>query len=177
MRWQIKLPVRDPDEPLNAKAIGEIPDFLDGEDRDICREYLIWIKSINPTLFSTVGRAQLALEVLEPPERKHLLDRLRRAAGLPSTREAEQIQAQHLAMMHTHDRHEPVLKIMPGGAIVDVAAAAREAEAERSRERSRAAALEQQQAEADAAAAADAAIEAARTEELRRIAPPGVPTP
>ena len=78
--WEIKMPWRLLDEPLNAKSIWELPDALtDREEKAVCRELLIGMHMVGAR---RVREVTLALEELSATERRLLLDGLRRRAGL-----------------------------------------------------------------------------------------------
>jgi hypothetical protein len=81
--WSLKLPMRDPDEPLDVDAITDLPQALEaGSDRQIARELLFAARLDG---IETVGQLHDMIERLSGPERRQLLDRARERVGLDTT--------------------------------------------------------------------------------------------
>src|SRR5215211_8652234 len=76
---KLRIPHRHLDEALDAKSLWELPEALEGEERQIAREYLCHARESGA---QTVGEALEALEALDGEGRKSLLNGLRRKLGL-----------------------------------------------------------------------------------------------
>jgi HNH endonuclease len=80
--WQIRIPFRDRDEPLDADALTDLPAALEGEDRDVTRELMVQARLEGAR---TVGDVLDRVEAVGPRGRRQLLDEARTALGLPTT--------------------------------------------------------------------------------------------
>ena len=81
MTWQLRLPLRDFDEPLDARALDELPQALgDGDEERVTRSLLLsaWIDHG----CKTVGDVKTLLAMATPERRRELLDLARESAGL-----------------------------------------------------------------------------------------------
>jgi hypothetical protein len=82
--WSLKLPMRDPDEPLDVDAITDLPAALETRsEQQIARELLLAARLDGG--FQTVGEVHARIEAMSGAERRQLLDRFRRRVGLDST--------------------------------------------------------------------------------------------
>jgi hypothetical protein len=82
MSWELNVPIRDPDEPLGADALIDLPSALDDpDDRRVCRELLhaAFMRDL-----PTVGALVTELERADQSARRRLLDEARVGAGLES---------------------------------------------------------------------------------------------
>jgi hypothetical protein len=123
----------------------------------------------------TLGMADDILSDMSKPERKSLLDGLRRRLGLPSIADYEALENRRRAEMRIPSQRPPRLVFTESGAIVDL----NETEAEANRERVRAESLAVQRAAEHAQRAVEAQgireREQAAAEQHRRELPPGIP--
>jgi hypothetical protein len=174
--FEIKLPVRDPDEPLNTKSIAELPMYVeDADDRAVTRQLLMELLIAGAEdLGITIGLIDETLGALDKSVLRQGLNRLRVAAGLESV---EDIPFERQHKMRVPDTRVEELVITPGGAIVSRL----DIEDNTAREQARAASLAAQREAQAADQAADIQArrqyEQARHEQLRRETPHGVPIP
>jgi hypothetical protein len=180
--WAIKLPIRDPDEVVDVKAAGELPDHVDsGDDRDITRELLIFAQEAAYPHACTVGDVEKVVDSFDAGERKGLLEVLWYRAGLCSLREAKQARAYELAQHEIRHRiiydEEPRWASGPAGQIVDLNEIEREQARAFTEEQSRANRAGAREQEQQAAAAEAREHERAQAEQYRRETPLGFPTP
>jgi hypothetical protein len=67
MSWALRIPYRDPNEPLDARTIWELPNTLDDpEEKAVCREWLIGVRLAGG---KTVGQARDLLETSDQADR------------------------------------------------------------------------------------------------------------
>jgi hypothetical protein len=120
MGYAIKIPLIHGKDVVRASEIGQVAQHLDEEDAAVFTELALdlAIKS-GSGLISLSGIAE-GLEAGTPAQRKRLLDKLRRRAGLPSIAELEEQRSIDVAKnIRPIDR--PVrLGIAPSGAIIDL---------------------------------------------------------
>jgi hypothetical protein len=175
--WQLKVPHRDLDEPLDAKSIWELPDALDDpEDRQVCRALLA---SCHRVGMKTVGHVIWGLEALTTGERRQLLDGLRKHAGF---KPASQIDHErHFEFVNTATRRKAAaetrplrLAFSPSGAIIDLNERDDDAAREREDEKRRKAEREARAAERAVEAESARIHREAREAEVRNRLPPGV---
>jgi hypothetical protein len=89
--WEIRLPIRDRSEPLNAHAFSDLPNALpEDHEREMARQLLLEGRVEHG--FGTVGEVADWLEKLDGPARRRVLNRLRQHVGLLTTAEVEQQQ-------------------------------------------------------------------------------------
>ena len=114
--WQIHVPHRGVDQPLDAQALWELPRQLDGEDRLVFQDVLdrcvlAGIRTMEPIL--------LGIEAMGPEDRRRCLDACRRRAGLESATDIDGAKAfamaQDIARRRTPSEEQP--RLTPGGAI------------------------------------------------------------
>lgn len=170
----IKLPVGDPDQLLDAKAVGELPLYLtDDEDRAVTRQLLSELLIAKPEgMPLTIGLVDESLGAMSKDVLRRGLDKLRRAAGLEGV---DHLKHQRFQATYVPDRRPAETVVLPSGAL----ALSTDLEDEDARQRAwaRSAAAQRKAREADQAAdiAARREYEHARAERLRSELPPGVP--
>jgi hypothetical protein len=114
--FDIKLPVGDPRQPLDAKAVSELPSFLeDPDDRAICRELLSGFLFNAGDSVKTIGALATVLDAADQPLRRRLLDVLRQRVGMPTT--GEEL-AEHATRTHVPDTRPVRTVLLPSGALV-----------------------------------------------------------
>jgi hypothetical protein len=158
--FEFKLAIRDPDEPVNYKAISELPAFLDDDtDQAVLRELLCIIQRAAYALggVATVGQVEELIASLDTDERKLWLDACRKSAGLEPAEDAHRKAMQALRIPDTRDLQ---LYITESGTI-----ASRTLEDD---ERQRVQQLEASLARQRAALAADRASDAQARDEHRQ---------
>jgi hypothetical protein len=85
--WQLHIPHRNLDEPLNAAAIEELPHALPpGDERLVVRQLLLDARSGG---IETVGALLADVERSDPARRRFLLDRARAGVGLAPSHKVE----------------------------------------------------------------------------------------
>jgi hypothetical protein len=175
--WQLKVPHRDLDEPLDAKSIWELPDALDDpEDRKVCRELLA---SCHRVGMKTIGQVIWGLEGLSTLQRRQLLDRLRGSAGFKTASQIDH--ERHFELVNDAARRKastetrPLrLAFSPSGAIIDLNERDDDAARERENEKRRKAEREARDAERAIEAETARIRRAAQEAELHDLLPPGV---
>jgi hypothetical protein len=165
--WRIRIPIRDEAEVIGVKAISELPLLLDDqEDRAVTREVLKLWWEVADTLGAPLPVSMLCehIESFTPAQRKQLLRKARRDAGLEDTEVVEAAERYEQASAAGRRRaaatygQELRLAVRPGGAIVDEA----ECEAEAARQLAAAESRRRQQEALEADRDADVAAAGAR---------------
>jgi hypothetical protein len=177
--WAIRIPYRDPDEPLCAKSIEELPAALeDPDDRRVCRTLLAASHKVG---LKTIGEVLQGVEELPLDKRRRLLDGLRRRAGLKT---ASEIDSQHRYELECRaGRIKAAAETRPlrlgyslSGAIVDLNEAEDEAARARVEAERRAADLKAREEDRAVDAEHWRAHKRALAAEVSRCTPPGVPS-
>ena len=169
MSDQLFVPVRSESEPLNAQAIADLPNYVDDpEDREVTS----WLLKVGQLAgVKRVGTLARLVESCDPHERKTLLDRLRRIAGVDEAcAEREREAAERAARIKMATRPSTLVP-GPNGWYdpAEQEAEGRRVEAELA---SRAAQREAEQAQRAFEAQASDEYRAARDEARRRELPP-----
>lgn len=156
--FEFKLPIRDPAELVNHKAISELPAFLEDEtDGDVLRELLCIIQRAAYPGAATIGQLGEILDSLDTDERRLWLNACRKSAGLEFVEEEHRKAMEALRIPDTRDLQ---LYINESGVIVS-----------RTEQQDEAIRVHAEQARLDsqhAAQAADRAIDAAALDEHQR---------
>jgi hypothetical protein len=178
--WRLALPVDRANEPLTIRKALELSAYVtDADDRVVTRELMLLMHEIGERVGGQLGLGDWS-EILEkdlsPAQRKGLISRMRRRAGLESVEEIEAAEhytsVQRNALARAANDTRPMrLVYSPSGAIID----ANDAEDEAARQRAAAASLAAQrqaeQAQRDVEAEARRQHEAAQAERLRAELP------
>jgi hypothetical protein len=132
--FEIRLPIRDPNELVSVKAASELPDHLtDPDDKAVTRELIHFAHEIGlragQMLLPLGALSDMLEEDFSLGERKSLFRLLRRRAGLSSP---ESMEYEGFRRTYAPDTSREVrLVFTESGAIIDAAEA--EAEAQRAR--------------------------------------------
>ena len=87
MNWQIKLPMRHASEPLDARALHELPQAIDDPtERQVVRGLMLDAAGHG---IETVGELAQELDRAPQSKRRAMLDRAREAVGLPTAARAD----------------------------------------------------------------------------------------
>src|SRR5512132_2513144 len=85
--WELRLPIGDPDQPLDADALSDLPSALPpGEQRELARDLLLQGRLDG---LETVGAVHDRLAGMSPSQCRRVLDGARRRSGLALTAEVE----------------------------------------------------------------------------------------
>ena len=185
--FDLKLPDRG-DEPLTIRAIHELVDHLDGEDRAVTTELLTFAwNAAGGDGRTTTGQVAELLEGASRDELAVYLDASRAAAGLPTRAQVHYEEERRMRVPSDDERPRmvfeggrwreettaPRIGYSPSGSLIDLDEADQEAArvraVARSRERQAKDEHEQRQAEAAPLVAHQQAVEA----ELDGLLPPG----
>ena len=95
MSWQLRIPYRSRDEPLDARTIWQLPKLLDSdEDARVTRELLTLSCRAGA---KTVGQVVDVVESLDAADRRLYIDACRKSAGLRTATEIDDRAALDLA--------------------------------------------------------------------------------
>src|SRR5829696_2948294 len=88
MTWELRLPIGDPDQPIDANALVDLPMALPpGDEREIAREVLL--EGLLDDEVQSVGQLHERIAWMSPTERRQLVDRSRRRSDLPTIDELQ----------------------------------------------------------------------------------------
>jgi hypothetical protein len=183
MTWEIKLPIRDPDEVISAKSVSALSSLLVGaEDRAVCRETLLLWLDVAAWLDAPLSIADLraTIESFSPAERKSLLPYARKNVGLPDPDEVDAERRREEACRRNALRNARggiAWVRLPSGAFADANEIAHDTAKEQARAASLAAQRAAQQADREADAAAAAEHRAAREAQFQAELPPHLRSP
>ena len=107
MSWQLRIPYRDRDEPLDAGSIWALPKLLDSdEDARVTRELLALVCVSGAR---TVGQVIDVVDSLDADDRRLFIDACRKSAGLRTATEIDARRAYELANAANQARGNPML--------------------------------------------------------------------
>jgi hypothetical protein len=175
MSRQIVIPLVKGLDAITPRDIASICDLIDDEDDRIVTDALLFALCCKtPDGRISLSGVAAGLAEVTAAERRGLLDKMREEAGLEPIAESER---KNWERLRTPDHRPLELMVSPSGALISNLDIEDGIAEEQARATSLAAQRAAQAAERALEAEQRRAHQAARDDELRRLTPPGIPTP